>query len=337
MAYTPAISRDVLKKRMFRIMSQSFAGKHASARLLLNTVGLVAVAAMVIFGFLHGTPSRAQSQSTAAAPQAQAQSSATTAYVYEVASIKPNKSVDNRIRVMIAADGLSAMGTTLQALIGLAYDVRDHQLSGVPGWARSDKYDIEAKMDGAVADEVRKLTPDQSKAATQQMLQALLADRFKLAVHRETTEQPVYALVIAKNGPKIHEAKPDDTYPNGFKGPDGKVGHGMMMGGNGSLTGQGVPITNLVKLLSRLLGRNVIDKTGLAGNYDFTLKFAPDQGPAGFGGPGGNPAPSDAAPPDSSGPSIFTAVEEQLGLKLEPQKGPVEMIVIDHVEKPSEN
>jgi uncharacterized protein (TIGR03435 family) len=322
-----------LKTRIVRIMTDRVASKlDLGRKLLLSAVALLSLGAPVVFGLLHATQSRAQSQND---------SSAATAYAYEVASIKPNKSADNMVRLMYTPDSLSATGATVQMLIESAYDIQDNQLSGAPGWLRSDKYDIEAKMDSAVADRIHKLEDSEQRLSIRQhMLQALLADRCKLVIHRESTEQPVYALVIAKGGSKLHEAKPGDTYPNGLKGPNGQPGVGMFrMGGNGgpSLTAQGIPISNLVRLLSRQLGRKVIDKTGLTGIYDFTLKWTPDQNTPMFGGPGGGPAPADAAPPDSSGPSLFTAIQEQLGLKLESQKGPVDMIVIDHVEKPSEN
>ena len=173
------------------------------------------------------------------------------------------------------------------------------------------------------------------------MLQALLANRFKLAVHRETKDLPGYALVVAKNGPKLHDAKPGDTYPNGIKGPDGQPGQGLMiMGGlGGPLTGQGINIENLVRVLSQQLGRTILDETGLTGKYDFTLKWTPDDraGPISAANQGGGSRSDDAPSSDSSGPSIFTAIQEQLGLKLESRKVPVEMLVIDHVEAPSEN
>jgi uncharacterized protein (TIGR03435 family) len=113
----------------------------------------------------------------------------------------------------------------------------------------------------------------------------------------------------------------------------------MMRMARDQLTAQGVPISDLVRPLSQQLGRTVIDKTGLTGNYDFTLQWTPDENQGGgLKGPEGGPSSADgAAPPESSGPSIFTALEEQLGLKLESQKGPVEIVVIDHVEKPSQN
>ncbi len=166
-----------------------------------------------------------------------------------------------------------------------------------------------------------------------------------MTVHRETKELPVYALVIAKNGPKLHEAKPGDTYANGIKGPDGgPTGTGIMRvkmgaGGTSELVGQGLPIESLVRLLSGQLHRTVLDKTGMKGIYDIMLQWTPDESHgAMFKGAEGGQLGTDSAPsPESSGPSIFTAIQEQLGLKLESQKGPVEILVIDHVERPSEN
>jgi bla regulator protein blaR1 len=317
-------------------MSERVLGKSVFGRkLLLGAAGLMAVAAPVLFGALHATQS-------GAGPQAQ--DTTGPAPVYEVASIKPNKSGENMIRMMYTPDGLNLNGGTLDMLIKSAYGVEDNQISGEPGWVKSDRYDIEAKMDGATAQALGKLDRDQRRVVAEKMLQALLADRFKLVIHRETKELPVYALLVAKNGPKLHESKPGETYPNGMKGIDGRpAGAGMMMmrGNGGPLTGQGIPIANLAHILSMQLGRTVIDKTGLTGKYDFTLQWTPDesQGPM-MGGPGPGPGgqgPGGAPPPDTSGPSIFTAIQEQLGLKLESEKGPVEIIVIDHVEKPSEN
>jgi bla regulator protein BlaR1 len=320
-----------LKKRILQIMTAHHARKlDFSRKLMLSVAGLLAVAAPVVIGVLHATQSRAESQ----APNT------SQAYEYEVASIKPDKSGTNMVRLMFSPDGLTATNATLQMFIHAAYQVEPHQVSGGPSWLNSDHYDIEAKMDSATADALHKLSEEQGILERQRMLQALLADRFKLTLHRETRELPVYALLIAKNGPKLQEAKPGDTYPNGIKGPDGRAGVGMMfMNGRGSVTGQGLPVSNLVRLLSLQLGRSVVDKTGLTAKYDFTLQWTPDESQgAMFKGPG--PGPQGTAsppPPDPSGPSIFTAVQEQLGLKLESQKGPVEILVIDHAEQPSEN
>ena len=327
LACVSGISGSDLKQRIVRIMTQRFADRLTFGRkLILATIGVSAIVLPIGSGLLNAAPGQAQSQ---------VQVTDTAAHVYEVASIKPNKSGDNMVRMMIRPDGLSATGVTLDMLIQNAYGVRYFQISASPSWFKSEKYDIEAKMNGSVVEELRKLSDDQRETETRRMLQALLADRFQLKLHSDTKQLAVYALVLAKNGPKLQAAKSGDTYPNGFKGPDGGGGPGMifMEGNGGPVTGQGVPIADLVRLLSQQLGRTVVDKTGLTGKYDFKLKWTPDENQ----GPPGPPGADNAPPPDSSGPSIFTAVQEQLGLKLESQKGAVKILVVDHGEKPSEN
>jgi bla regulator protein blaR1 len=322
-----------LKSRIVRIMTERVARElDFGKKLLFVGAALVTLAAPIVFGLQNATPSPA-------APEAK--STAANGPAYEVASIKPNKSGGNMVRMMIRPDGLSAMGGTLQMLIENAYEIQYFQIVGAPKWVSSDRYDIEAKMDGAEMERLKTLSQDESRLESKRMLQALLVNRFQLVVHRETKELPGYALVIAKGGSKLHEAKPGDTYPNGIKGPDGKPGTGLMiMGGNGGpVTGQGISVESLTRLLSQQLGRTIVDETGLKGNYDFTLQWTPDEraGPM-PGAPQGGGSRSDDAPPlDSSGASIFTAIQEQLGLKLEARKVPVEMLVIDHVEAPSEN
>jgi uncharacterized protein (TIGR03435 family) len=294
---------------------------------LLGAAGLLAVAAPVVFGLLNATSSRAQSQSENAAANSR---------VFEVASIRPDKSDRGIVRIMFTPDGFDATNITLQMLIREACGVEDNQILGAPNWLGSENYDIEAKVDSSVADELQKLSGDQRKVAQQQMLQALLMDRVKLTLHHDTKQLPMYALVIAKNGPKLQEAKPGDTYTSGLKSPNGlPIGPGMMMMqlGGGQITAHGVPLADLVRQLTAQLGRAIMDKTGLTGKYDFTLKWTPDDGQSPLGG---QPGP-DNSPPPESWPSLFTALQEQLGLKLESQKGPVEVLVIDHVEKPSEN
>lgn len=320
-----------LQKRSAHIMTEGLVRRlDVRRKMLLGVVGLAAVLVPVV----SGLPDAAQTRI-----QAQVEAPTVNALGYDVASIKPNKSGGNLTRMMFTPDGLSVTGGPPMMLIMSAYGVNPRQISGEPEWLTSERYDIEAKMDPATADELSKLSEDQRKAARERMLQVLLTERFKLKVHQETKELPIYALVVAKNGPKLREAKPGDTYPNGIKGPDGRSGAGMMFGGREGLAAQAVPIANLVRHLSLQLGRTVIDKTGLAGKYDFTLKWAHDEIPSSmFKGPeSGPPGPDSAGFPDSSGPSLFTALEEQLGLKLESQKGPVEILVIDHVERPSEN
>jgi uncharacterized protein (TIGR03435 family) len=292
---------------------------------------LAVVAAMVVFGLASAPQIPAQSPPTVAAPLPS----------FEVASIKPNRSGDMRTGIRFQPGRFTATGTTVLRLITLAYNVRDFQVSGGASWISSDKYDIDAKEPDGFSEELAKLPMDQRREKMGLLLQSLLADRFQLKVSHGTKELPVYALVVGKNGPKIQVAKPGGTYPSGFKGPDGRPigGAGMMRVGPGELTGQGVPLAFLVQQLAQRLGRNVLDQTGLKGNYDFTLKWTPDQSSAAMfqGPPSGGPGPDSAPPPDPSGPSIFTAVQEQLGLKLESTKGPVEILIIDHVEPPSEN
>jgi uncharacterized protein (TIGR03435 family) len=261
--------------------------------------------------------------------------SAPAPLTFEVASIKPNSGDDHRIGIQfMPGGGLRTTGTTLKFLITFAYDVRDFQVSGGPGWINSDRFDIMAKSDRdaseSAPDDLSKMTDAQMKTGVEQMrakLQALLADRFQLTIHHETKDQPVYALVIGKNGSKLKESEVK-------QGGDRRR---MMRMGRSELNAEGVAIDMLTNTLSNVLGRPVIDRTGLKGNYDFKLTWTPDPGQAGgFGGP---PPPGVEAPPppDPNGPSIFTAVQEQLGLRLESQKGPVDLIVIDKVEKLSEN
>jgi uncharacterized protein (TIGR03435 family) len=205
----------------------------------------------------------------------------------------------------------------LKLLMTVAYDVRDFQIVGGPGWLATDRFDIVAKAEG-VPDQ---LTPEQFRP----MLVALIEDRFQLKIHRETKEMPVYALVVAKNGTKL-------------KANAGEPGPRLRMG-RGQLNGTKVPLKMLVQQLAQQLGRPVVDKTGLTGDYDFTLTWTPQPGEGGamFAGPGGPGGPEGPPPSDPDGPSIFAAIQEQLGLKLESDKGPVEILVLDQVEKPTEN
>jgi bla regulator protein blaR1 len=322
-----------LKKRMVHIMSEHVVSKlDFSKKLLLSAAGLAALAVPIVFGLANATPSRAQSQ---------AETTVGIRPGYQVVSIKPVKSVGGiiSVRMLSTPDGFTATGVTLQGVIQEAYGVEDNQLSGAPNWVNSEKYDIEAKVDESAVDELQKLSPDQRNLEQQRMLQVLLADRFKLTLHRETKVLPVYALVIAENGPKLQESKPGETYPNGFTGPD-RGGAGMMKitmdGKMGQLAGQGVSVTSLEQALSQRLGRNVLDKTGLRGNYDFTLQWPTTEGLVpGVKGTEDGQQRTDSSP--SPGPTIFTAIQEQLGLKLEFQKVPTEILVIDHAEMPSEN
>ena len=263
---------------------------------------------------------------------------------FETASIKPSDPNEFRTMIRNAPGGRVDMkGVTLRMLIQQAYGVRDFQVSGGPGWMGSERYDVVAKPPDSAAGDANtdpfKLSEEQRKALRDQMqqrLQVLLAERFQLKIHHETKEMPVYALAIAKGGSKLKEVDAPSGMPSGPPDPS-KRNPGMMRMSPGMLSGQAVGIQFLVDALSQQLGRTVLDQTGLKGFYDFELKWTPEGGaPAGFGGPlppGVVPPP----PPDPNGPTIYTAVQEQLGLRIDSQKGPVDILVIDRAEKPSEN
>jgi len=310
-----------LKKRIVRIMTYGAARKlNFSKKLFIGAAGLVAIAAPVVFSLAHAAPRERQSQdSTANVPE----------YKYEVGWIKPHKSGDDSHHTRSAADEYTASNVSLSRLVrqayglGLGLDYDDGRLLGATGWVDSERYDIDAKMDSSTADALAKLHRAERELARQHMLQAFLADRFKLVVRAETRELPVYSLVVAKNGPKLHEAIPGDTYANAYKLPNGSpAGSGFHSDEVGTVAGQAVSTADFTQWLTRQVGRTVLDKTGLSGKYDLTLSWAKDDGEG-----------SDAA----AGPSIFEAVQQQLGLKLESGKGLVKVIVIDHAERPSGN
>jgi uncharacterized protein (TIGR03435 family) len=226
---------------------------------------------------------------------------------FEVASIKPvvppfpsagGPWIVNRGR-------FRAQVAWVRGVIGWAYDVLAVQVHGGPGWVDSERYDFDARGENTYAG------PDQIKV----MVQALLTDRFKLAVRRETQDAQVYTLVVGKSGPKIEEAK------------DGGR-HVINWAGRGQIEFDGVGIVGLVNVLSPLLGSPVVDKTALRGLYNFRLEFT---------NPQVQRLSNDGQPAVDSRPDLFGAVEEQLGLKLEAKKGPVEVLVIDHIERASEN
>jgi len=270
----------------------------------------------------------------AATPQTRAQTP-TPRPEFEVASVKPNTSGTNMVRIMAPPNGgrLTVTNGSLRMLIAYAYKVKNFELSGTQGWMDSERYDVVAKApDGSHGEEQLQL-----------MTRTLLEDRFKLMVHRETKEMPVYALLPGKNGPKLPEAKEGGCATFGPNLPPPARGPGQFpptpcggffMGPN-RMEGGKISMKQLVDGLSNILGRPVIDKTGFTGTFDVHLEFSPE-GTA-FGG--GLPGMPGGLPPgfDTSGPSIFTAVQDQLGLKLESQKGPAEILVIDHAERASEN
>jgi bla regulator protein blaR1 len=358
-----------------RIESLLRRGREFSAGPSLASLGVSTILFLVLLGAGGLVPdwiaiARAKTSAPLSTALSEARDATTAAPKFEVASIKPHKSSDLRKNPMFFSiigrpnDGrFYATGTTLRMLIRLAYDVQDSQMLGGPSWINRDRFDIQAKADSSVDAELRKLAPDQARPLKEHMLQSLLADRFKLTLHRETRTMPIYALVVAKNGPKLQESKITGVAPRGHEragGPGGPMMRVRFGGAEQEMTSQGAAITFLAQVLSQQLGRTVVDKTGLTGRYDFTLKWTADMshgqilgGPPPAGGPefgastaaagsgqsmaGPPPGPGSSDSADTSGPSIFTAIQQQLGLRLKPEKGPVEVLVIDHVERPTGN
>jgi uncharacterized protein (TIGR03435 family) len=242
---------------------------------------------------------------------------------FEVASIKLDKSAFAIQHAEISTGRFTAVGTA-QGLIRWAYSIdHDYQIAGGPDWIKAGRFDIEAKVeDSLVESEEKKFSEDQWRDQVRLMVRSLLADRFKLKITHETKELPVYVLVLAKNGPKIAEVKED---PNWFVS-----GHGP-----GKMQVKSATLKDFVFSLSarpELAGRLVLDKTGLQGRYSFTLEWTPENLTA-----IGSQAAGNAPASDSVGPSLFTALQEQLGLRLESTKARVDTIVIEHIEQPTEN
>jgi uncharacterized protein (TIGR03435 family) len=229
-----------------------------------------------------------------------------TPQAFEVASIKP-ASPDATERGITQTPGgrLSTSNATVKQLVYLAYQVMPVQVSGGPDWAGSAGFDIEAKP----------AAPNPDRKQFRLMIQKLLADRFQLKFHMETKQLPVYELVVGKRGAKLTEDKSENPEVS-------------MRNLRGELHGVKATMPMLAGSLTRVLQRQVVDETGLKGAYSFTLQFQPDQVRS---------RADDSGAPDIDGASIFTALQEQLGLSLKAGKGPVEVLVIDSAEKPSAN
>jgi len=233
---------------------------------------------------------------------------------FEVATIKPSKPGEDGSDYGLDGRHVTTENTSLDNLIGYAYDIHRKQIVGSPDWAESDKYDIAGVPD---------LPGEPNDIQSKLMFQKLLADRFQLKFHREKRELAVYVLSVAKNGPK--NLTRSAASGEGFSIPIGGAKGGVNMTVyNGTMTNFAI-----FGLQGAVVDRPVVDRTGLTDRYDFALKWMPDDSQ--FGGHMQFPEVKDSLP------SLFTAIQEQLGLKLEPMKAPVDVLVIDHVEKPSAN
>ena len=226
---------------------------------------------------------------------------------FEVVSVKPNRTATS-IGNHFDPGRMSWTGVPLHVLITSAYGLQSYQISGGPNWMETDRWDIDAKTESPA-----------NRTQQLQMLQPLLEDRFQLKTHKEQREVTGYSLVLAKNGSKLHEVKEGEVSSR----PAGLIVK------RGVIDGHAMSIAMLAGFLRSELGRPLTENTGLAGDYDFKLEWVPDESQPNSGG--------NIPAPDSIGPSIFTAIQEQLGLKLEAQKVLLDILVIDHVDKPAAN
>ena len=253
----------------------------------------------------------------AAAPRAEQD---TTPPVFEVASIKKYVPDPSRFFSFSGnpAGDLSrwtATNATAKDLSGVAYGLNGYQMTGGPSWIDAEKFDVDAKVDDSMVPQLKTLTHLQQQKQMALMLRSLLADRFKLQVTRSTKVVPAFGLVVAKGGPKFKEAPPPDPQSERDYSPQGSGPSGV------TITMNGKPMSAfMIYLAGAVPGRPVIDQTGLKGTYAFTLRYGRSDSPT-----------------ENELPSIFTALEEQLGLRLENTKAPVDVLTIDHIEEPTLN
>jgi uncharacterized protein (TIGR03435 family) len=238
---------------------------------------------------------------------------------FEVASIKSISSkaaagVGRGTRFRTTPSGsLIADNISVKQLIRYAYGLSDFQIAGGPRWIESARFNVLAKTETGL----KAPTSDERLIQMRPMLQTMLAERFMLTVHRETKELPIYELVPAKSGIKIPRTKPETCIYCGYY----RVGRTW-------ITAEGISMPKLTAALTDALGREVIDHTEFTGTFDIDVEFAPND----LRAPTGQPVRD-----DSSAPSLFTVVQQELGLRLAGAKGPVEILTIDHIEQPSEN
>ena len=242
---------------------------------------------------------------------------------FDVISVKPNKTANAVSRVRLDADGLAAENVTVHMLLLESYQLNEDQLVGEPSWTKTERFDIEAKVAGPDVAKLAKLSTKDRRS----MFRQVLADQFHFTTHAETKQLPVYVVTVAKGGPKFKQHMPDPAHP------ERENGSGWFNWSRGKLVAKGPTMSYFLFALSLELGRTFVDKTGLSGKYDFSLEWTPDDMAASplASANGTQPVVGDSAP------SIFTAIQEQLGLKLVPVHGQLDRIVIDSINKPSPN
>ena len=250
---------------------------------------------------------------------------------FDVASVKPNTCVERGVEIDFPSPGrFYAQNVWLRFLIQTAWNVKNYQVVSGPGWASSDRYNIDAKTD-----------PSSSREQIRLMIQSLLQDRFQLVLHHESRSLPVYHLVTAsKDGRKLQPSKKGscierNSEPAPVPGTPSPTYCGSSQWSPRSLIGTAITMKQFTTALENILQRPVIDESGFTATFDVRLNWIPDQITPGLLAPGVSPPPLPS--PNDAGPTIFTTLADQLGLRLQAGKGPVDILVIDHAERPSAN
>jgi len=336
LACVSGVTGSDLKKRMVYIMTEQITRKlDFGKKILLSTAAVLALTLPIVFGLVNATPTSAQ-----------ADEDATASIPKYTASIRPTAlptevnggGVKHMEKVMFSPNGFLGANIPLQKIIQEAYGVQANQIVGAPDWVKSAAYDVEVKIDNSEAsksDTDNPGPPDTKES--RQVLRSILADRFKLKLHNQTKNLPGYVLVVAEDGSKLQPSQVTDSTFHATVPKQMLMGSSVRMKVDGgqarALEARGMPTSDFASLLSRQLGQVVVDKTALPGKYDFALNWTADANPSPDAGSASESA--DAAGDSSS--SLFAAIHEQLGLKLEPQEAPTPVLVIDHVEKQTEN
>ena len=322
LACAAGVSGADLKNRIARIMSAQMRDRLDWGRkLLLGTAGFAVVLLPLMLGVVR----------TALAEE-RAEDAAARLPKFEVASIKPHQSGQQmQIMMRMLPDGINISGLPMERLLLLSFALPESRVLNEPGWVKSGQFDIEVKVDPAEAPKLKSLSMDERWA----MMLPVLQERFGLKFHREMRQVEVYTLVVAKGGPKLKEFKIETMDQNGQ--PSQTM---MRFSGNDMVLASrfGATTESIARMLSQQIGSTVLDKTGLTGKYEFELHWAADRNMGGAFAPGtGNASGGQEAAPENNAPPLFTAVQEQLGLKLVSQKEPVEVVVIDQIQQPTPN
>jgi bla regulator protein blaR1 len=313
MHYVSSIGGGDLRRRIETIVSRRI-GKRLNVfyKCLLVSLAVGTIGTPFIAGILSAQAARAEIADTASRPK------------FEIATIKPSDP-QTRLSVLFAPGGRLVINhATVRFLIKIAYDVGDDQITGGPTWVNSKRFDVEAKPEVPFGGDPHNMTTDERRVFQEQVrlrLQSLLADRFKLVLHTQSKDVPIYALTLDKNGPRM-ELTLSPSVPNDIHG------------GRGEVVATSASMETLARFLGEQSGRPVIDMTGLKDNYKFQLEWTPDSGQT-LGAP--DATSNAAAVVDTTGTSLFTAVQQQLGLKLQARKAPADLLTIDSADVPLQN